>query len=215
MAKTKRPTGRRKAPAGAKKKAPPKPRVRRTDDVARATPLAQLTGKRRTFAQEYVLDHNATKAAERAGYSAKTAAQQGYRLLRNVHVAAAVAWLEERIAEKNLVTADRVLRELLILLDSDVRHFLVDNDGQLQLAAGAPDTAWRAVSSVKHKTTTYGNGERETTVHEVEFRLWDKPAAARMLGEHLGLFPHKIDLSDVTKLTDEELAARRKALGLK
>jgi AAA+ superfamily predicted ATPase len=91
----------------------------------------------------------------------------------------------------------------------------VDDFGKLELAKGAPDEAWRAVSSVKHRTITSGTGDRERVTHEVEFRLWSKTEAARMLGEHLGLFPHKVDFSDVTKLSDEELAARRKSLGLK
>ena len=200
---------------GRRKAAPRAQRTKRTEDVARATPLAALKGKRRAFVSEYTLDHNGTKAAERAGYSSRSATVTASRLLTNAKVAAAVAWLEAGLVEKNLVTTERVLTELLILLDSDVRHFAVSDLGRLELAAGAPDTAWRAVSSVKHRTTTYGAPGQEKTVHDVEFRLWDKPAAARMLGEHLGLFPHKVDFSDVTRLTDEELAQRRKALGLK
>ena len=43
------------------------------------------------FAQEYVVDFNATKAAIRAGYSEKTARSQGQRLLTNVDIQAAVS----------------------------------------------------------------------------------------------------------------------------
>jgi len=43
------------------------------------------------FAQEYVVDFNATKAAVRAGYSEKTARSQGQRLLTNVDIQAAVS----------------------------------------------------------------------------------------------------------------------------
>jgi hypothetical protein len=43
-------------------------------------------GKERRFVAEYLLDFNATQAAVRAGYGAKTAQQQGSRLLLNVVV---------------------------------------------------------------------------------------------------------------------------------
>ena len=63
----------------------------------------ELTGKRARFAEEYSVDLNATQAAIRAGYSEKTAASQGERLLRNVEIAAAIAearlahWLEQPV----------------------------------------------------------------------------------------------------------------------
>jgi phage terminase small subunit len=47
-----------------------------------------LTTKQRQFALEYMLDFNATQAAIRAGYSKKTARQQGQRLLTNVDIQA-------------------------------------------------------------------------------------------------------------------------------
>jgi len=43
--------------------------------------------KRERFAKEYAVDCNATQAAIRAGYSPKTARQQGARLLSKVNIA--------------------------------------------------------------------------------------------------------------------------------
>ena len=43
--------------------------------------MSKLTAKQRLFAEEYIIDHNATRAAKRAGYSEKTAAQTGYENL--------------------------------------------------------------------------------------------------------------------------------------
>lgn len=61
-----------------------------------------LQTKRQTFAREFLVDRNATKAAERAGYSAHPAKQQGSRLLTYVDVKREVAQLEreQRKAEK-------------------------------------------------------------------------------------------------------------------
>jgi phage terminase small subunit len=50
---------------------------------------AAMRPKHARFVQEYLVDLNATHDAIRAGYSAKTADQEGYRLLRNAEVSAA------------------------------------------------------------------------------------------------------------------------------
>ena len=44
--------------------------------------LIMLNEKQEKFAQSYVLHNNATEAAKSAGYSAASAANQGYRLLQ-------------------------------------------------------------------------------------------------------------------------------------
>ena len=43
-----------------------------------------MTAKQKRFCNEYLIDCNATQAAIRAGYSAKTAYSVGQRLLKNV-----------------------------------------------------------------------------------------------------------------------------------
>lgn len=55
----------------------------------------QLKGKAEKFCMEYVVDYNATKAAVRAGYSEASAANAGYRLLKNDDVLARVRELQE------------------------------------------------------------------------------------------------------------------------
>ena len=57
-----------------------------------------LTEKQKRFAEEYLIDLNATQAAIRAGYSAKTANEQGSRLLANVSIQKAIS---KAIAERS------------------------------------------------------------------------------------------------------------------
>ena len=45
-----------------------------------------LNEKQEKFAQSYVLNHNATEAAKSAGYSTRSAYNQGYRLLQEAEV---------------------------------------------------------------------------------------------------------------------------------
>lgn len=73
-----------------------------------------MTPKQERFVAEYLIDLNATQAAIRAGYSAKTAVVQGSRLLTNANVAAAVAAARTKVAGKLEVTADRVIGGLLV-----------------------------------------------------------------------------------------------------
>lgn len=65
--------------------------------------------KHQMFVDEYIIDFNAKEAAIRAGYSAKTAAQQGYRLLQDKDISAAI---DEAIAKRTKrmhITQDHVL----------------------------------------------------------------------------------------------------------
>ncbi len=81
--------------------------------------MAKLDNPRHeSFCREYVIDvTNQAAAAIRAGYSAKTAASQASRLLKNVNVAARVAELQAEAAERNEVTVDNVIAELVDLRD--------------------------------------------------------------------------------------------------
>nr|WP_312967783.1 terminase small subunit [Brucella intermedia] len=71
-----------------------------------------LTPKQERFVAEYLIDLNATQAAIRAGYSEKTAQQQGSRLLLNVVVQEAIAKGREKTAAKLEITKERIVDEL-------------------------------------------------------------------------------------------------------
>ena len=72
-----------------------------------------ITPKQRRFVDEYQIDLNATQAAVRSGYSAKTAKSQGQRLLTNVAIVAAVQTAQTEIRERTEITVDEVVAGLL------------------------------------------------------------------------------------------------------
>lgn len=156
-------------------------------------PLANA--RRERFCREYVIDRNATQAATRAGFSAKTARQIGSRLLANVDIGARVAFLESLHVEAIGMTADDVRRELRVIGQSDIRHYRLGPGGRLELADGAPDEAARAVQSVKIRTRTDEDGN---VTEEIEYRLWSKPAALKMAGETHAMFRQKLEVEDKT-----------------
>lgn len=72
----------------------------------------ELTPKQQRFVEEYLIDLNGTRAAIRAGYSAKTANQQAARLLANVNVQAAVSVARKEQSDKAKIDAGYVLDRL-------------------------------------------------------------------------------------------------------
>lgn len=91
----------------------------------------KLTDKQGAFALEYVVDFNATRAAIAAGFSAKTAAVQGYQLLQNPLVAAEIGRLKAEQAERIKMDADSLLTRLLEEAHADMAD-LYDDDGALK-----------------------------------------------------------------------------------
>jgi phage terminase small subunit len=69
------------------------------------------TNMQKVFAKEYLVDLNATQAAIRAGYSPKTAKQQGQRLLTLPHVQEAVQKEMRKQSQRTEITADKVLQQ--------------------------------------------------------------------------------------------------------
>ena len=71
-----------------------------------------MTPKQQRFVDEYLVDLNATQAAIRAGYSERTAEEQGYQLLRKTSVAEAIAERQAERAERTETTQDQVIADL-------------------------------------------------------------------------------------------------------
>ena len=93
--------------------------------------IVALNEKQQRFADEYLIDLNATQAAIRSGYSKKTAKEQGSRLLSNVNVK---AYIDARMAEKEkqlIADQDEVLKYLTQVLrgESQSEIVVVENIG--------------------------------------------------------------------------------------
>ena len=66
-----------------------------------------LNEKQENFAKAYVLHRNATEAAKAAGYSDKSAANQGYRLLQNQEIIERIEDLEKEL-ETNINVVEEI-----------------------------------------------------------------------------------------------------------
>lgn len=150
-----------------------------------------MTPKQTKFVAEYRKDLNATQAAIRAGYSPKTANEQGARLLANVSVAAAVAEKTQTQLVKADISAERVLQEIGRLAFSDVRA-LFDANGKLKPlhTLTAEEAACIAGLEVIIKNAEAGDGHMDT-VHKI--KVWDKSKNLEMLAKHFALLTEKIE----------------------
>lgn len=145
-----------------------------------------LTNKQQAFINEYLLDFNATRAAQRAGYSGddNTLAATGSRLIRVDKIDEAI---RTRLRE-SAMAADEVLMRLAENARADLGAWLTD-DGDVDLAAMKQDGKTRLLRKVK-RTRRSGETESGATWEEttVEIELHDQQAALVHLGKHHGLF---------------------------
>lgn len=176
----------------------------------------KLSLKRRRFVAELAKDANQTRAAIRAGYSPKTAKQQGSRLLTNADVRDAVQTTVEKVLEDADVTAVEILRELRRLALSDVRT-LFDAQGNLKPLHTLTDAQAAAIASfeVIIKSATGGDG---VVGRVLKVKCWDKVKALELLAKHLHLIVDRVEhtgknggpltIEAVRTMTDEELERR-------
>lgn len=72
-----------------------------------------LTPKQQRFVDEYLVDLNASAAARRAGYSARTADRTGHENLKKPEIAAAVAAAQGERKKRLELSQDMVVENLL------------------------------------------------------------------------------------------------------
>ncbi len=164
-----------------------------------------LLPKHARFVAEYLKDLNATQAAIRAGYSAKTANQQGPRLLVDAGIASAVAEGKARQLASADLSASRTLEEMRRLAFSDIRK-LFDSDGNLRPVHTLDDETAACVASLEvvKKNLAAGDGVTDT-VHKL--KVWDKTRNLEMLAKHFGLLVDKLEHSggvDMRWLGDDD-----------
>lgn len=166
------------------------------------------------FVREYLVDLNASAAAIRAGFSAKSAGTMGAQLLEKKQVAAAIQLAMDCRAASVGVTADFVLRELIRIAGLDIAD-VFDENGQLRPIKDIPENARRAVSGIETDTRYEGKGEDAELVTTRKLRFWPKDRALELLGKHLKLFTEVVEHKGLEGLAEKiregrlRVAARR------
>lgn len=84
--------------------------------------VGDLTVKQRRFAEEYMLDFNATQAALRAGYSKRTARKQGSELLAKPAIQKRIRELTARADAQRTAQPEEVLEFLTAVMRGDMEE---------------------------------------------------------------------------------------------
>lgn len=167
-----------------------------------------MTLKQKQFVLEYLVDLNVTQAAIRAGYSEKTAAQQGHNLMQMPEIEAAIQEAQANRAARTQITGDRILRELARIAFADA------GDYAQVVSMGSAKKAGIPVQGVRLTPTAELSVDQRAAIASIEetqagikVRTHDKVKALELLGKHQGLFTEKITIAAIDPETVKEVEA--------
>ena len=158
-----------------------------------------LTAKQRVFADEYLIDLNATRAYKVAYPNVKkdeTAAANSSRMLRYAKVEDYIRKCMKVREKRTEITQDMVLKELAKIGFADVTDFVtIESKGsykavQVKSTGEMPEDKLGAIAGIKEGA----NG--------IEIKLNDKGKALELIGRHLGMFKDKLEVSGEVKTTN-------------
>lgn len=173
-----------------------------------------MTPKQEAFVREYLIDLNASAAAARAGYSAKTAHVTGHATLKKPEIQAAIQAAMKARAERAQVDADWVLRRLHSEASADLSA-IYDDAGNL-----LPIKQWpmvfrtglvAGIETVVERAGADAEGRPQfVTVRKV--KLADRTRMIEMIGKHIGVgaFKDRLEIEDITDRA-EIMRRRREA----
>lgn len=156
-----------------------------------------LTPKQRRFVDEYLIDLNATQAAIRAKYSAKTADRIGPELLGKTCVAEAIQQRMKDREKRTEITQDKVLRELAKIGFSDIRRAVKWGETELRVAdSGEADVMpYHGLALVGSEDIDDDTAAAIAEVSEgregLRVKFHDKKGALVEIARHLGMFTAK------------------------
>ena len=146
-----------------------------------------MTKKQKIFADEYLIDLNATRAYRVAYPSVKkdeVAAVNGSKLLRNTKVQEYISERMQERQQRTEVTQDMVVKELAAIAFSRATDYAEVKGGAVRIkdTDTLSDQQIRAVAGIKEGA----NG--------IEIKLNDKEKALELLGRHLGMWNDRLDI---------------------
>lgn len=157
-----------------------------------------MTPKKLRFVDEFVVDLNATQAAIRAGFSAKTARAAGCRLLTEVDVQEAIAAKKAARSEATGIDAAWVLKTLHAEKTADLAD-LYDEHGNLRPIHQWPEV-WRrgpVVGIESFEEYSYQDGAKVPIGMVRKVKFSDRTRHLELIGKHTDVqaFREKVELT--------------------
>ncbi len=130
----------------------------------------------------------AAQAAIRAGYSVKTASEQGSQNLSKLNIQQQISKAMAERSKRTGVNQDRVVFELSRIAFVKMTD-IVNSQGVINPEATEDDLA--CIESIKYKESHSDSG----TSIEREVKVSSKLKALELLGKHLGMWNEKMDVN--------------------
>ena len=156
--------------------------------------------RRTQFVAEYLIDHNGTRAAVAAGYSARSAKQLASQLLKDVRVKALVAEGEKTLLAKAGLSAQHVLEVIRRHIMRDVRQ-LVRADGTFKPLSELTPEQIETIDKVV-----------EDADGTVTYRLESPFKWVEMAAKHFSLLTERVELVGHRDVENELIEARERAV---
>ena len=152
-----------------------------------------LNDKQRRFAQEYLVDLNATQAAIRAGYSPKTAGNQAHDLLKKPEIQEIIEEGRKAAQSRAEISLDRVLEAYASIAFGGMSKFVrIDHNGAPQINLSQCTPADLDLLA-EIQTDRIDGGEGDPPVLRIKIKQLDRLNALEKLARHLGAFKGKED----------------------
>lgn len=152
--------------------------------------MARLTSRQRAFISYYLECWNASEAARKAGYSAKTARQMGAENLSKPSIREEI----DRRLKALAISADEVLARLQAQATASMAEFVNVNQETGQPAIDLREAQKADKLHVLKKISITDKG--------LTIELYDAQGALQLLGKYHGLFTDKIEHSGTVKTQD-------------
>lgn len=152
---------------------------------------AKLTAKQKRFVDEYLIDLNATQAAIRAGYSAKTARITAAENLSKPNIQEQIQKRQNDRVKRTEITQDRVMQELASIGFADIADFarIEEKTGHDLIGREVKYTGVEFTETLKIPQNKRGAILAiKQGANGIEVKLGDKVRALELIGKHIGMF---------------------------
>lgn len=181
-----------------------------------AEKLKPLSGKEQAFCEQYTVDWNKTRAAQRAGYSPDNpaaAAVSANRLLKKANVNAYIEECKKDTERLAGISRLRNAKELANIAYSSIAH-LHDTWVETKYFEDLTEEQKSAIESIERKTRTIEReGDTDIEIEYVKIKLFNKLAALDAIAKMYGYYEPermKIDAdlrASVAPMTPQEAKA--------
>ena len=147
--------------------------------------MAKLTAKQKRFADEYLIDLNATQAAVRAGYSPKTARSAGAENLTKPYIQEYIAEMMVAKDKELIASQDEVLEYLTAVMRREYKENIVVTLTEEKSTYKPDNNGTMRKQTIKREIPS---------IVEIPAKLSDANKAAELLGKRYNLFTDKLKI---------------------